>query len=1393
MVRNESRLDAACARQRTRREVSDPWIAQWAAGLLLSCLMFWISAASGNSVASADLTEDALFTRFGIGEGLSQGSVTALAQDRRGFLWVGTIDGLNRFDGHEFRVHRADRSNQYALPDAAIVTLDAHPDGSVWAGTSGGHLSRHDPVTDRFYSIKLPEIAAIAVDRDGAVWIGSARGLWYAAPDDAPRMQFTVIDDVSVAALAARAMGGVWIGRVDGTVELRTSQRLSPIRILHTQFDGRPVRALMETPSGELWAAADGARLIRVDALGRFAAEYEVPLEGTFDEPRIRALRFDGKGRIWIGGLAMGVVRFDPVEGSWLSMRHRPYDGRSLAHDDVASLWLSPEGTLWIGTMSGGLNRLRTDQGGILHVRYLPGNDASLSHSVVTAFTHDDDGSIWIGTDGGGLNRLPPAGFPVERLTLPAGTRPSRGLDRIWALHVDRNGDLWVGTWGAGLWHRRRATREFRHVSGTSSRVVLAIHESDDALWIATQQGLLKLVGDGAEPVGTVGVLNLTAIESSGDGRLWIATWNQGLLRFDPRTGEVESFAPIDGDARSLRHPSVRALALEETGSLWVATGAGLSKWDPRTGRFAHFGEQEGLPPGAVYGLEFEGTEWLWMSTNAGLLRLNVKTGATRRFGPDEGAQDFEFNGGAHHRLPDGRLLFGGVNGFNLVDPGRLPPPVRPGPAQIVEVQLNNRRALPAAIDRASPLSVSAPELESLTLGPRFTVVGIRFAAPLPVSVRQLRYAYRLEPFDDAWRITGQEQSIAIYTKLPPGDYRFRVRAGSTDGDWSEFERTFELRVLPHWWASTWAYTLYLLAVIAAVAGFIRWRTSTLRARTALLETKVRDRTEDLARQTQLVESQASQLRAVLQEKQSMFARVSHEFRTPLTLIMGPIDLLLAEERTQRVSELLRIVQRNARRLLRLVDQLLLVARVSDRRPIELRAQRIVPMIRDVLAAFDAIAERKGLHLSFERLDDVSVVGTPELLEGIVANLVSNAVKFTPSGGHVRVAVCSRGDMVDIVVSDDGPGVPLESQESIFEPFRRLANDGIGSGIGLAIVRESAAALGGAVHLESGVGQGAIFTVRLRSAVHGETANAVDTSAATEANERLNLEVDVLQDGVPLNTGISHSPTPYQHCISPGAERSRVLVVENDEQLRRFLLAVLRSDFDCASAADGRCGLAHAIEDPPDLVLSDVLMPDVDGFELTRQLKQDPRTSHVPIILITALADRESRIQGLAERADDYVVKPFDLDELRLRVRNVIDGRRITGQRAASGVYDSARPLPDTGAVDATAHGPRERDFLEKLRSATAQGHPDPAFGVPQMAAAVAMSERQLQRKLRALLDVSPAEYLREYRLQQAAVRLRAGQPAGNVAFDVGFTTPSHFGACFKARFGMTPGEFARR
>jgi len=1362
--------------------------------------------------SAADGTVDpdlANFRQYGVEHGLSQNTVRTLYQDDAGFLWAGTQDGLNRFDGYEFVTYRYRPDDEQSLPDNHITALAGTETGQLWIGTYSGGVAVLDQRTERILRIPSPagaegqpeRVMALRHDRDGTVWVASADGLAIITEQDGGPLYASLpaalapLADQHVADLAQGGDGVLWIATRDRGLwsydpSVGALERIE-LPAMPVATDGR-LESLSLGADGSLWVGTDGPALIRVTRGA--APELIILPDGRAGAIRIRDLLTDGTGNLWIASIGGGVVRLDTTDGRFYRYAHDPFNPDSLGDQDSYSLLLDSSGVLWVGTLSDGLNNVGLYSGGFERYRAGSGAGGTLSHNMVTAFAQDGE-AIWVGTDGGGLNRFSSLTGRFSTYRHDPGREDSLSNDRIWALHADSEGTLWAGTWGGGLNRMSAGSGGFERVvpvGGSAPETVTALAEDAAGdIWVGTRgDGLLRWQRDRDEmrwaafrftDGSTLRRSLISDLHVAADGSLWIGTWDRGLARAldDDR---LQSWRHFPGEDHSLASDTVRAIAETPDGALWIGTAVGLSRLDPVDGRVVNYSAESGLPEGVIYAVVPDDTGNIWVSSNRGIARFDPEQGRARLYGPRDGLQGYEFNGTASLQDTRGYIYFGGVNGFNRFLPGELRDNPHPPPVALTGFLLFNQRQQPATIDPDSPLPASLRSTGKILLDHTQNVVSFQFSALHFVSPEKNRYAYRLDGFDRDWIHTDAARRLATYTNLDPGDYVFRVRAANSDGMWSTEEATVSLQILAPWWQTRPAWFAYLLFAGFGVFGLIRWRTLSLRHRAAELQRTVRERTRQISRQKETIEAQARRVEEILHSKEQLFARVSHEFRTPLTLITGVADRLRESADPALLTSSRETINRNAQRLLRLVDQLLGLARLAEPQSARREAQAMGPLARMAAASFESLAQSRQVVLETDVRDDGWVAAAAESLDQLILNLLSNAIKYTPPGGRVLLSVAREGDETVLRVTDTGIGIEPSLHEKIFQPFERGDARDAGSGIGLALVREIVEDLGGTIILKSAPGAGSTFELRLPSCDPGDRASSY---APGDANARAEREAMV--------TGSTPEPDMMTAPMRPAADGGRdasVLIVEDNPELRRYLVDIIGEGLPVLSAAAGEPALQLAREEMPDIIISDVMMPGMDGFEFCQRIKTDDRTSHIPVILLTAREDRASLLQGLEEGADEYLTKPFDAEALRLRVRNLLETREMLKTRLASELDRRATTGDNSRPGGPAAVGSRDRAFLDRLSALIGSRYGDPGLSVADIAAAVGMSERQLQRKLKALIDRNPSEHLRIFRLQKAAERLRAGEPVGNVAQDVGFSSQSHFGACFKAYFGSTPGEF---
>ncbi|RMD99771.1 MAG: response regulator, partial [Calditrichaeota bacterium] len=803
---------------------------------------------------------------------------------------------------------------------------------------------------------------------------------------------------------------------------------------------------------------------------------------------------------------------------------------------------------------------------------------------------------------------------------------------------------------------------------------------------------------------------------------------------------------------------------------LWLGTkGGGLNRFDMQKKTFQQFTEKDGLANNVVYGVLPDDRGNLWMSTNHGLCRITLSadslamaedsTGlgivAIKNFDVSDGLQSNEFNYHAFCRGPSGWLYFGGINGITSFDPreireNRYRPPV----------VITNFLLAYKPVDHRQPIS----ETDEITLSYKQNALSLEFAALDFTAPQKNQYAYQMVGVDEDWLYSGNEHR-ANYLNLSPGHYIFRVKGSNNDGVWNEKGASLKITILPPWWETWWAYAIYVLVLGVVLYGVRRYELSRIR----------------LKDQLKMKRFEAEKLKELDQMKSRFIANLSHEFRTPLTLILGQLEALEEEIDHPGHTKKLNLAVRHARKLQELINQLLDVARLeAGKMPFKAQLANIVPFLKKLFASFESLAARKKLGVRFyaER-DRIDVYYEPEKLEKIFVNLVSNAIKFTPEGGEVSVGVRlpridGRAEWAEIEVRDSGIGIPEEHLPYIFDRFYQVESgntrDYEGTGIGLALVKELVALHSGEIQVTSKVGMGTVFRVRLPL---GGQHSAEAPSAGAEEAAAEPAVASASKTTLPTGGGRDASRQPI------------VLIVEDNPDMRQYICENLKETCTTAEARDGARGFEMAKELIPDLIISDVMMPNIDGYELVRRIRSHEMTSHIPIIMLTAKAAEEDRLEGLETGADAYLIKPFSRRELQIRVRKLIEMRRkLLEQRK--------QPLKITASEVAVT--PVDEQFLERLQQVVEENMEDEHFQVGDLCRSFGIGERQLYRKLQALLGCTPAAYIRQIRLQRAKQLLEKGAgTVSEITFMVGYGNTSAFARAFREAFGKAPSEVLKK
>ena len=1334
------------------------------------------------------------FRHLTTAEGLSHNTVMDMLQDHKGFLWLGTADGLNRYDGEHFQVYRRSARDARSLGSNEIKSLLEDRQHRLWVGTNSGGLNQLDSSGVHFnrltrttggQDISTAAIVDLAQDPAGHIWAAAyGQGLLRIDPHTRQATQLTT------------GKGGL------------------PSNLIHR---------ICPDKAGNLWFAAPEGKLFRMRLADLRITTVALPAPNEPLPVTIMTIRCDSRGRVWVGTQGRGLFRCEPGQTAFQSVFHRKgvFEGVNMAR----SLHEDASGRFWLGTDDGIVVAENGDFQRTMHIQRNPGVAGSLSTHATVCVRGDRQGNIWVGTWEGGLNVLFARPDPFEIHTHQPGRPHSLSTASVAAVAADSSGNVWVGG-NQGLSYLDRKTntyRHFRHQPGNarsipgndvtylfllskgtllatvwnkgtmlidtrtgqvkrhlellgSGQVNVAVHEENGKSLAATNQGHRWLIDNQTGQLTPYGQLTqeafaYTALLETRDGTIWRGTFGNGLLAW---TSQGKSFRHYQGTGQtdSLRDNHVTYLFEDTHGQVWVGTMNGLHRYDRRSGKFSLLTTDNGLPNDAIMSIGQDKAGSLWVATNNGLCRLDKSGRVLRTYRREDGLAGNDFTERAVSQSPDGTLFWGGKHGLTVFRTDHLNAAEPTVPVYLTELKLFNRPVVPGSA--GSPLTRALADTKAITLHHNQSVVTIDFAAVLFKAHRNVRYAYRLDGFEDAWNYVGAQYS-ATYTNQSPSTYRFRVKASLTDDFRQAPETVLQLTILPPWYRTGWAYCLYAVLVFGLLAGMRR-----------LIQIRESYKTE--LRAEHLETEKARELDRL---RSGFFTNISHEFRTPLTLILTPLEHFLADRTADSRRPQFHTMHRNANRLLRLINQLLDLSKLeSDSFRPDINRQDIIGFVRRVADSFALQAGQQHVALRMET-EPVACMAwfDPDIIEKVLYNLIANALKFTPEGGSVtvRCRILQPGDSPELLleVDDTGIGIPAEHTTHIFERFYQVDGQSrakkAGTGIGLALTRELVELHRGSIQVESQPGAGTVFIVTMP--VHasafpaGWLSNPPADLYAIAGGEGSTYSPPAGNIGLPTNDWANGLP----------ADVPLVLVVEDHDDLRHYLADCFGRQYRVLLAANGREALAKAQAEIPDLVVSDWLMPDMDGVQLCQALKTDERTSHVPVMLLTSRSSTESKVEGLDAGADDYVTKPFNLEVLLSRARNLIQSRRLLRARYS-------RTMPEPGGVTGTGGEPVEDALLRKTLALIEIHLADPDLDVQRLERELGLSNTQLYRKLKALTGKGGNELIRSVRLGRAAQLLQAGgRQVAEVAYAVGFSDPNYFTRAFRKEFGTSPGEYGRK
>jgi len=1349
------------------------------------------------------------FKHFNIIDGLSNSEIKCIAQDSSGILWLGTKDGLNSFDGYRFRSYRHENQNLKSLKGNVIFSLLIDSENNLYVGTDEGlHIYKRE--SDSFLRINISKstkrsnvIVSLLEDSKHRIWIGTRDGLYMIDKNEkiyefhhqdndknsiGSDLIFTIAEDYN---------NRIWIGN---------SSTLSVFNEKNFSFENHRVG--------------------------------QIALKNPKDNNDITAIFDNGNGELWIGTQYHGLFLYNTSNKTYKKFSKYPHDLKGVSDNFISQIYKTSSRGLWICTFRNGINILNSDNSGFNHLFYDELNPEGLISNYIFAIYEDLQGNIWIGT-GEGLDVI----YNNKKKFIHIKRELRRDYksinnNNILSIIQDRKDNLWIGTKGGGLNYfdnKQKKFKYYKHDPSNPSSIIgndvsKVLEDSEGRIWLGCASGLslvidiqkgifknyyhepgdtnslsnswiLDLLEDSKDKIliGTGGGLNILDITNQKftrfkhdeaplgtfwvpcvfkdkSGVIWIGSAN-GLRKLNSDNQTFTEYIPITNDSSILSNSMVQAIYEDSKGNLWLGTERGLNKFDREKEIFTSFTIKDGLPNDVIGGILEDKNGFLWISTNKGISKFDQVKKTFRNYDINDGLQSNQFYG-AYYKNANGKMFFGGVNGYNsffpdsILDNTSIPP--------VIITNFSVKSGNPKTIEYFKSKS-NFSDSEEIILSYNESFFNIEFVALNFIHAEKNRYSYKLENFDNKWIDSGNER-IANYTNVPPGEYIFRVKASNNDNYWNNKGISLKIIITPPLWKTWWAYLIYACIFIIFMINFRKY--SIIKA--------------NLKNQLILEHIEREKINEINQLKMRFFTHVSHDFRTPLILILGPLGKLINSiDFEDKIKKQFLLMYKNAEILLRLVNELLDFRKIESGH-IKLKASKtdLNDFINSISQVFTEFAQLKNIEFEISiPNDNIEAYIDHDKIERVVYNLLSNSFKFTPEHGKISLSLRkiqnpAKGKGFDkfnqgyaeIEIKDSGKGFSKEQFERIFERFYQVeTNDGFnptGSGIGLSIVKSFIELHKGEITVDSKIDKGSSFQIRLPLGI-----KHLKDSEIIEVDEKGKKTFELTA----YSTLSKKHLVPDEIVKTEGNKKEKkklLLLIEDNEDVRSYIKSAMIEKYRIEEASDGITGLEMANKFFPDLIISDVMMPGMDGVELCRRLKSEIKTSHIPLILLTAKTSEEYEITGLETGADDYITKPFSMDILLLRIRNILASRNQIIKKFNK-EFSIDENEPSISLID--------KQFLKKAALVVAKNIANVDFSVKQFADEMAMSRYNMFRKLKSLTNHAPNDFIKSIRLKKAHELLKSQKyDVKQIIEMVGFVNMNHFRSCFYQEFGVKP-EFSHQ
>ena len=1353
-------------------------------------------------------------------DGLSNNNVFDIIQDHTGFLWFATDDGLNRFDGYDFKIFRNDPANQNSISDNSVWALREDRKSNIWIGTQNGWLNRYDPVSEKFTKWKIESdilkenaITYIYEDSKGLIWVGTYRsGLYRLDPsnDKIDHWSNNPNDNSSlsnnyISSILEDKNENLWISTYNGLNKFNPKSSSKKFtHYFHLPENSNSISNSLvwyltqsKSDSNIIWiGTANG--LTKLNINDDIFSQIPIPNPDRLQFGNAFASVIEEKTNndgsvLWIDSYA-GLIRFNTKNGTANRFINVKFDLNSIISNQIHRIFKDRSGVLWAATDKGlsyfSLKSAKFNY--LFSENFKLTNPEVIREKNIKAITITPDERIWFGTDEGLLYSEKSTGkLELKKLN------HSENLN-VWSLAAGSD-ELWIGTYGSGLFHLDLKTNSLKAIPNYEKRsrsqavkyVKTLCVDDNKKLWIGFWgMGLARFdpstehYGSWLHEKGDTSSLSFDdvwIIHQDKKGRIWVGTDGGGLNLFDEADGGRFYYWTAGGTTNeNLSSRSIYSIcestakkSSDDVTVLWIGTNNGLNKFViknaekkkvfPFDVKIKYFTIKDGLADNSVKSVVEDERGNLWLGTGSGISFFDTEKNKFTNFTKSDGVIGTDFNFSSSFKNEDGIIFIGSTDGLNYFNPGDIKLSDFMPPLLITDFQIFNRSV---EIGNDSPLKSSLFQTKEIILSYKQNVFSFQFAALDYASPQKIQYAYKMEGFDDDWVISGSRRFVT-YTNLNPGDYIFKVKSTNSDGIWNNNIKQLKVTITPPWWQTPWAIGLYGLIFILGVWGIFKFQNYRTR----------------LQNELKMQEFEAHHIREVENMKSRFFANLSHEFRTPLTLIKGPLEQLISGRIKDNLVDYYKMLLRNTEKLQTLIDQLLELSQLeAETIPLNKQKYDLVSLLRGSTYNFMQLAEEKLIKLGFNSsLENLDVMIDRDKLEKIINNLLSNAFKFTPSEGKISVSIrlenMTPQNEALVEISDTGVGIAEEYQPKIFDRFYQVDDESkknqAGSGIGLALVKELVSLHNWDISVKSKEGEGTAFTLSIPLEKTEEVETQKEKVSIEKSIDLKKQEVSALADS-----------TDELEITNEQEEKPAILFVEDSPDVRSYVNDLLKPDYKVFLAERAEDGIKIALKNMPDLIISDLMMPGMDGNEFCNKVKSNWQTSHIPFILLTAKATAESKIEGLETGADDYLTKPFNFEELSVRIRNLIEQRKRLREKFSKEINVKAESI-SSNVVD--------KEFVQKIINIIEKNLCDDNFNSETLAEQLFVSRSQLNRKLQAVTGQGPGEFIRSYKLKRAAQMIMGKKLSiTQIAFEVGFGSPAQFTRAFKKHFNCLPSDFAR-